>query len=66
MEKGHVKWVDPFKGLGVIAPRQGNDVLFYCESIGQKQCEHLRHGDKVEFEVASEGKMKQALKIRKV
>ena len=66
MEKGHVKWVDPFKGLGVIALKEGNEVLFYCESIGREKCGHLHHGEKVEFEVAPEGKMRQAVKIRKI
>ncbi len=67
MEKGRVKWVDQIRGMGVIAEKKGrNDLLFYCGSIGAEKCKHLREGDSVEFRSVSEGRMVQAINIRKI
>ncbi len=66
MEKGRVKWVDKIRGFGVIAQRKGTDVLFYCQSIGLEKCKHLQGGDDVNFDTASEGKMIEAVNIRKI
>jgi cold shock CspA family protein len=67
MEKGRVILVDQMRGMGVIAEKKkGNDLLFYCGSIGAQKCKHLREGDSVQFKIVSEGKMVQALDIRKI
>jgi cold shock CspA family protein len=66
MEKGRVKWVDQVRGFGVIGQRKGTDVLFYCRSIGLEKCKRLRGGDDVKFEASPEGKMVQAVNIRKI
>jgi cold shock CspA family protein len=64
MEKGQVKWVDQIRGMGVIAEKKkGDDLLFYCGSIGAQKCKPPREGDSVQFKIVSEGKMVQGINI---
>ncbi len=67
-ETGRVKWVDDMDALGIISTQKGIDVPFYFESIGFEMCKTLREGEdvEVEFEISSEGLLREALNIHKI
>ncbi len=59
--QGIVKWFDPTKGFGFIAPSDGSkDIFVHKNDIP----EGLRDGDRVEFEVAPEAKGPKAKNVK--
>jgi cold shock protein len=68
MPEGTVKWFNPDKGFGFIAPDEGGDDLFvHFSEIKSEGFKTLDEGAKVEFDVGTgrDGK-KQAVNVRVV
>ncbi|MBE0477157.1 MAG: cold-shock protein [Coriobacteriia bacterium] len=66
MTEGTVKWFNPDKGFGFIAPDDGGDDLFvHFSEIKSEGFKTLDEGAKVEFDVGAgrDGK-KQAVNVR--
>ncbi len=54
MAQGTVKWFNPTKGYGFIAPEDGsNDVFVHISSVEQAGLSHLSEGQTVNYEVTS-------------
>ena len=52
MTKGTVKWFNPKKGFGFIAPDGGDkDIFVHITAVQQAGLDRLDEGDKVEFEI---------------
>ena len=52
MASGTVKWFNPQKGYGVIAPSDGSkDAFVHISAVEQAGMSTLREGQKVEFEL---------------
>lgn len=65
MQTGTVKWFNDAKGFGFIKPDAGGDDLFaHFSAIQGNGFKTLRENQKVEFEVATGPKGKQATNIR--
>ncbi len=53
MPKGTVKWFNPQKGFGFIAPEDGSDDAFvHISAVEQAGLASLDEGQQVEFELA--------------
>lgn len=53
MPKGTVKWFNPQKGYGFIAPEDGSDDAFvHISAVEQAGLASLEEGQQVEFELA--------------
>lgn len=66
MPEGTVKWFNPDKGFGFIAPDEGGDDLFvHFSEIQTEGFKTLDEGAKVEFDIGAgrDGK-KQAVNVR--
>lgn len=64
MAKGSVKWYDPEKGFGFIAPESGGDDLFVHRSALTDGI--VYEGDQVEFEVGESPKGPRAEQVQLV
>ena len=64
MPTGKVKWFDPDKGFGFIAPESGGDDLFVHHS--EVQGPDLRDGEEVEFDVQETPKGLQAVTVQRL
>lgn len=65
MATGTVKWFNPDKGFGFIAPDDSSDDLFaHFSAIQSSGFRTLEEGQRVEFEVAQGAKGLQAQEIR--
>lgn len=52
MATGTVKWFNPTKGYGFIAPEDGtNDVFVHISAVQEAGIGHLNEGQKVSFEL---------------
>lgn len=67
MAQGTVKWFNPEKGYGFIAPADGSDDVFvhYSEIQGDG-FKSLQENQQVEFEVGNGAKGLQAMDVRAV
>ena len=55
MATGTVKWFNPTKGYGFIAPEQGgNDVFVHITALQSAGINNLNEGQKVSYELTTE------------
>ncbi len=68
MQQGTVKWFNPEKGFGFIAPQDGSKDVFVhrsnVEALGYD--EGLREGESVEFDVERTPKGLSALNVQRM
>ena len=64
MTVGTVKWFNPDKGYGFIAPESGEDVFVHFSAIQSAGYRSLAEGQAVEFDVTSGPKGPQAANVR--
>ena len=66
MPQGTVRWFDPERGFGFLAPEDGSADLFVhaSEIVGDAGTRLLREGQVVEFEVGEGPRGPQALRVR--
>lgn len=63
---GSVKWFNDAKGFGFIATDGGEDVFVHFSAISSDGFRSLAEGDRVEFDVVTGPKGKQAANVQKV
>jgi len=63
--QGSVKWFNDAKGFGFIASDTGDDVFVHFSAITQDGFRSLAEGDRVEFDLVSGPKGKQAANVSK-
>ena len=66
MAKGTVKWFNDAKGFGFIASDTGEDVFVHFSAIGASGFRSLAEGERVEFDLVSGPKGKQAANVSKI
>lgn len=64
--QGAVKWFNDAKGFGFIAADSGEDVFVHFSAISSDGFRSLAEGDRVEFDVVSGPKGKQAANVNKI
>ena len=64
MPQGTVRWFDPTRGFGFLAPDEGGDDVFVHASEVQGENKNLREGQAVEFELGQNDRGPQALRVR--
>ena len=64
--QGSVKWFNDAKGFGFIASDTGEDVFVHFSAIGAGGFRSLSEGDRVEFDLVTGPKGKQAANVSKV
>ena len=67
MTTGTVKWFNPKKGFGFIAP-EGNDqdIFVHITAVQQAGLDRLDEGDKVEFEIVEDRGKNKAENLKKI
>ncbi len=64
-QQGTVKWFNPSKGFGFIAPTEGGDDVFvHISAVEKAGLRDLREGQKVSFEVTTERKKTSAVNLK--
>lgn len=64
-QTGTVKWFNPTKGYGFIAPEDGgSDVFVHISAVQEAGLQGLNEGQKVEFEVEENRGKKAAAKLK--
>jgi CspA family cold shock protein len=54
MATGNVKWFDPAKGFGFIAPEgDGKDVFVHASALERAGIDRLAEGQRIEYEVVA-------------
>ncbi|MFH0812795.1 MAG: cold shock domain-containing protein [Pseudomonadota bacterium] len=66
MVRGTVKWFSNQKGYGFITPESGDDVFVHHSAIQDDGYKSLEEGQKVEFEITTGPKGKQATMVVKL
>jgi CspA family cold shock protein len=66
MTVGTVKWFNPDKGFGFIAPESGEDVFVHFSAIQSTGYRSLDEGQAVEFDITQGQKGPQATNVRPV
>jgi CspA family cold shock protein len=64
--QGAVKWFNDAKGFGFIATDAGEDVFVHFSAIGASGFRSLAEGERVEFDLVSGPKGKQAANVSKI
>ena len=64
--QGAVKWFNDSKGFGFIAADSGDDVFVHFSAITADGFRTLQEGERVEFDVVSGAKGKQAANVTRV
>jgi CspA family cold shock protein len=64
--QGAVKWFNDAKGFGFIAADSGEDVFVHFSSIASEGFRSLAEGDRVEFDMVSGPKGKQAANVTRL
>ncbi len=64
--QGAVKWFNDAKGFGFIAADSGDDVFVHFSAISADGFRSLQEGDRVEFDVVSGPKGKQAANVTRL
>lgn len=65
MAVGTVKWFNPTKGYGFIAPDQGgNDVFVHISAVEKAGLTSLNEGQKVSYELASKNNKTSAVNLK--
>ena len=64
--QGAVKWFNEAKGFGFILDDSGEEVFVHFSAIGGDGFRTLAEGDRVEFDVVSGAKGKQAANVVRV
>ena len=64
--QGSVKWFNDAKGFGFIATDSGEDVFVHFSAIGASGFRSLAEGERVEFDLVSGPKGKQAANVSKI
>ncbi len=65
MATGKVKWFNPTKGFGFIAPEQGgSDVFVHISALERAGLRTLNEGQRVSYELATEKGKTSAVNIK--
>ena len=65
-EQGTVKWFSSSKGYGFITTEEGDDIFCHFSSLAGDGYRTLKENDKVEFEIATTDKGKEAKNVEKI
>ena len=60
---GKVKWFDSKKGYGFILPDEGGEIFVHYTGISAEGFKALTEGQRVEFEIGDNERVKQAINV---